>query len=127
MKLRNLTRRHLNINAWAKDEDGTLVRKVVTVAPDPAGAARVRYTERVTHHVDVDDAFRIDVVGRDYTSIEGVPDPVDGVFLVVCAPVARHPDLAGRDDILVPYRVIRAPGGRVVGCEGLKPGPGATL
>jgi len=47
-------------------------------------------------------------------TVQGLPERAAGVFLVVPRAVAQaHPH---RDDLLIPYRLVRDPGGAVVGC-----------
>ena len=46
--------------------------------------------------------------------VQGLPAPAPGVFLLVPRAVAQaYPD---RDDLLVPYRLVRDSRGAVVGC-----------
>jgi hypothetical protein len=47
-------------------------------------------------------------------TVQGFPERAAGVFLLVPRAVAQaHPH---RDDLLIPYRLVRDPGGAVVGC-----------
>jgi hypothetical protein len=47
-------------------------------------------------------------------TVQGLPERAAGVFLVVPRAVAQaHPH---RDDLLIPYRLVRDSGGAVVGC-----------
>lgn len=55
---------------------------------------------------------------------EGLPDPEDGVVLIVSALVAEHHSVEDREDIAYPGEAIRDGSGRVVGCRGLCAGPG---
>ncbi len=126
MRVRNLTRHPVNVNAWKSDPDLGVITRVVTIDPDPDGPAFVRFEDRRTHILPVGRDWNVDVVGRDFLSITGVPEQAEGVFLVVSAPVAAHPSLRGRNDILVPNRILKDRAGRIVGCESLKPGPGVV-
>lgn len=126
MKIRNFTRHDVNVNAWRADPEHGVLRRVATIPPDPDGPAFVRFEDRRTHILDVGDGWNVDVVGRDFLSITGLPEAAPGVFLVVSAPVASHPSLVGRSDILVPNRILKDQAGRIVGCESLKPGPGVV-
>lgn len=55
---------------------------------------------------------------------EGLPEPEEGVTIIVSALVAEHSSLAGRTDIAYPGEAIRDDNGRIVGCQGLCAGPG---
>jgi hypothetical protein len=47
-------------------------------------------------------------------TVQGLPERAAGVYLLVPRAVAQaHPH---RDDLLIPYRLVRDPGGAVVGC-----------
>jgi hypothetical protein len=47
-------------------------------------------------------------------TVQGLPERAAGVFLLVPRAVTQaYPD---RDDLLIPYRLVRDPGGAVVGC-----------
>ena len=54
----------------------------------------------------------------------GLPEPVEGVFLIVSALVAEHPSLADRTDLVYPGEPVRDPEGKIIGAKGLCAGPG---
>jgi hypothetical protein len=54
----------------------------------------------------------------------GLPDPADGVIVIVSALVAEHPSVAHRTDLAYPGEAIRDPDGKIVGAKGLCAGPG---
>lgn len=54
----------------------------------------------------------------------GLPEPQDGVLLIVSALVAEHPSLAWRKDLAFPGEAIRDPEGKIVGAKGLCAGLG---
>lgn len=54
----------------------------------------------------------------------GLPEPQDGVIVIVSALVAEHPSLATRNDLAYPGEAIRDTDGKIVGCRGLCAGPG---
>lgn len=54
----------------------------------------------------------------------GLPDPQDGVILIVSALVAEHPSVAQRTDLAYPGEAIRDADGKIVGAKGLCAGPG---
>jgi hypothetical protein len=58
---------------------------------------------------------------------EGLPDPEDGVILIVSALIAEHHSVEHREDLAYPGEAIRDESGRVVGCRGLCAGPGLAL
>ena len=49
--------------------------------------------------------------------VTGLPDPVEGVFLIVSGMVASA---APRGDVLSPGDLVRDEGGRPIGCRGLR-------
>lgn len=54
----------------------------------------------------------------------GLPDPQDGVIVIVSALVAEHPSVAARTDLAYPGEAIRDADGKIVGAKGLCAGPG---
>lgn len=107
---RNLTPHALNVHAL----DGSMI----TIAPDPRGAARVVYDrlppEQATiqgHEVGV-------AVAGSPREIIGLPDPEPNTVLIVAKAVAdaspRH-----RGDLMSPGRLIYDEDGTVTGCDGL--------
>lgn len=106
-ELRNLTPHVVNLRAASGE--------MLTI--EPTGLARCSQT--VQQVVEV-------VVGRDTIvlshvelgEVEGLPDPQNGVFLIVSRPVAEK--MRGlRSDLVVPGIPIRDEKGRVIGCDGL--------
>ncbi len=55
-----------------------------------------------------------------YGAVEGLPDPVPGVMLVVSGLVLDHPSVAHRTDLCAPGTPIRNEAGVVIGCRGLR-------
>ena len=53
----------------------------------------------------------------------GLPDPQQGIILIVSALVAEHPVVAHRIDLAYPGEAIRE-NGKIVGAHGLCAGPG---
>lgn len=56
--------------------------------------------------------------------VTGLPHHSPGVFLIVSALVAEHPDCRDRGDLVYPGEAIRDADGRVIGAIGLCAGPG---
>ena len=54
----------------------------------------------------------------------GLPEPQEGVIVIVSALVAEHPSVAHRVDLAYPGEAIRDTDGKIVGCRGLCAGPG---
>jgi len=54
----------------------------------------------------------------------GLPEPQDGVILIVSALVAEHPSVAWRSDLAYPGEAIRDSDGKIAGAKGLCAGPG---
>lgn len=59
----------------------------------------------------------IEVTRQTLGHVEGLPDPVPGLYFIVSRLVASAAD--NRDDLLVPGSLIRDDQGKVVGCKGL--------
>lgn len=59
----------------------------------------------------------IEITRQTLGRVEGLPDPVPGLYFIVSRLVASA--AAGRNDLLVPGSLIRDDQGRVVGCKGL--------
>jgi hypothetical protein len=62
------------------------------------------------------------VVVRPCTStctVEGLPDPENGVILLASSMVAEASAATGRTDVYAPDQLVRGEGGAVVGCRGL--------
>lgn len=113
----NLTPHPLYVYDDTTPEQGTeleLAPGLLVTIPPAGRTARLR-----THHMGfVDevqvDGIPIDVEGVAYGAVEGLPDPVQGVWYVVplvTALAARRPDL------LIPHRQVRNERGTVVGCK----------
>ena len=58
----------------------------------------------------------IQVTRQTLGHVEGLPDPVPGLYFIVSRLVASATD---RDDLLVPGSLIRDDQGKVIGCKGL--------
>lgn len=58
----------------------------------------------------------IDISRQTLGHVEGLPDPVPGLYFIVSRLVASA---AKRDDLLVPGALLRDDQGHVVGCKGL--------
>lgn len=59
----------------------------------------------------------IEVTRQTLGHVQGLPDPVPGLYFIVSRLVASAAD--NRDDLLVPGSLIRDDQGHVVGCKGL--------
>lgn len=59
----------------------------------------------------------IEVTRQTLGHVQGLPDPVPGLYFIVSRLVASAAD--NRDDLLVPGSLIRDDQGKVVGCKGL--------
>ena len=88
-------------------------RMVVVDGPtiEPSGEiARIDTSHEVVDLID-----GVKVYATVFGEIVGLPDPVEGVTLIVSALVAMR---AGRDDVMSPGQLVRDSEGRVIGCEG---------
>lgn len=59
----------------------------------------------------------IDVTRQTLGHVEGLPDPVPGLYFIVSRLVAAS--ACAREDLLVPGSLIRDDQGKVIGCKGL--------
>ena len=91
-----------------------------TLAPDPAGPARVAETicPDTTEKVS-----GIPVVRKILGEITGLPAPVPGVALVVSALVATAAWALQRTDVLAIGETVRDPAGRITGATSLASHP----
>ncbi len=106
MRVRNLTPHPVHLQA----PDGA----EVTIPPEGV-VPRVRETSAPAGAVDVE-GTAIPVVSVRRVGVVGLPEPEPGVLLIVSSLVA---EAAGRDDLVVPYDLIRDDQGRVVGARAL--------
>lgn len=53
-------------------------------------------------------------------AVTGLPEPAEGVTLVVSGLVLDHPSTAGRTDLAAPGELMRGPDGQPIGCRGLR-------
>lgn len=66
---------------------------------------------------DVDMAIGlIEVTRQTLGHVEGLPDPIPGVYFIVSRLVASATE---REDLLVPGALLRDDQGKVIGCKGL--------
>lgn len=107
---RNLTPHPL----YVKTVDGDYV----TIAPDPRGVARVIYDRLPPEQTIIDGhEIAISVAGQP-REIVGLPEPEEGVILIVAKAVADAAP-AYRGDLMSPGKLIRDEDGTVIGCDGL--------
>ena len=111
MDIRNLTPHPMNF---------ILPGETRTLAPDPAGPARVAETicPDTTEKVS-----GIPVVRKILGEITGLPAPVPGVALVVSALVATAAWALQRTDVLAIGETVRDPAGRITGATSLASHP----
>lgn len=90
----------------------------VTIAPDERGAARVVYDRLPPEQVQINGHEIAVAVAGSPREIIGLPEPEEGVILIVakavCDAAPRH-----RGDLMSPGRLIRDADGTVIGCDGL--------
>jgi len=106
MKLVNLTPHKVNLAT----PDGDL-------AVEPSGqVARVSETYSHIDEIEVG-GIKVPYGHVSYLAVDGLPDPEPGVLYIVSRPVAER--ATGRDDLVVPYRLVRDEQGQVIGAAGL--------
>ena len=91
-----------------------------TLAPDPAGPARVAETICPDTAKEVSG---IPVIRKILGEITGLPAPIPGVALLVSALVAAAAWALQRTDVLAIGEFIRDPAGRVIGAKSLASPP----
>ena len=91
-----------------------------TLAPDPAGPARVAET---LHPVPSGEVAGIPLVQKILGEIVGLPAPVPGVALLVSALVATAAWALQRTDVLAIGETVRDPAGRITGATSLASHP----
>lgn len=104
MKIINCTPHAINL--FVGDEERMVI--------DPSGLCpRCSQSEEI-----IGEILGIPVTKQTFGSVEGLPDPEEGVFLVVSRMVALA--ATDREDLLVPGPMVRDPEtGRPKGCNGL--------
>jgi len=103
----NLTPHELKLH----DEGGRLVATV----PPSGQVARVR-----TSAVRVGEAAEgVPLFVTEFGDVEGLPAPKPDTIYVVSGLVRSHPQVAAREDVYSPGRLLRDEQGRVVGAVGL--------
>ncbi len=106
MRVRNLTPHPVILQA----PDGA----EVTIPPEGV-VPRVRETSAPAGAVEVE-GVTIPLVTLRRSEVEGLPEPEPGTLLIVSSLVA---EAAGREDLVVPYDLVRDDQGRVVGARAL--------
>lgn len=79
------------------------------------GVARCAVAESLHGSQDVD-GVAVPFVAVTFGEIEGLPEPQDGVTYIVSAIVANAARAQGRQDVVVPARMVRDGEGKVLGC-----------
>ena len=111
MDIRNLTPHAVNF---------VLSEGTRTLAPDPAGPARVAET---LHPDTAGEVSGIPLVRKVFGEITGLPAPVPGTALLVSALVASAAWALERTDVLAIGESVRDSAGRVVGATSLASHP----
>lgn len=106
----NLTPHPLNVK--------TLNGNFITIDPDPRGAARVIYDRLPPEQVQIDGHEVAVAVAGAPREIIGLPEPEEGVILIVAKAVSDAAPRS-RGDLMSPGRLIRDEDGAVIGCDGL--------
>ena len=109
--IRNLTPHAINF---------VLPGETRTLAPDPAGPARV--AETICPDT-VKEVSGVPVIRKILGEITGLPAPVPGVALLVSALVATAAWALQRTDVLAIGETVRDPAGRITGATSLASHP----
>lgn len=109
--LRNFTPHPVNV----KTHDGNWI----SIPPDDAGPARIRYRSMEVTQIEVTDpecgTHFVPLVTQQLASIIGLPVERQGDLLIVSRTVAAEADY--RQDLVVPADLVRDANGRIVGCH----------
>ena len=101
MKIINLTPHPINLVS----NDGRLIDTI-----EPSGnVARIS-----VQHETVGELCNVPLVKSVYGEIEGLPEPIEGVWYIVSGMVKSA--LPERKDLVVPAQLVRDDSGNVVGC-----------
>lgn len=95
----------------------TLDESTITIAPDERGAARVVYDRLPPEQVQINGHEVAVAVAGAPREIIGLPEPEEGVVLIVAKAVSDA--VPNRGDLMSPGRLIRDEDGTVIGCDGL--------
>lgn len=96
-------------------EDGNVIATF-----EPAGViARAAQTDVPVGQVEVADGITVPIVSTSYGSPTDLPDPADGVYLVVSILTAQAAKAVGRStsDLLVTSAPVRDEAGRIIGAR----------
>lgn len=113
--LRNCTLHALDIQL----EDGRVLHLQVD-----GGPPTLEVVKEDLQAIRVSPEVEVPLVRSALATPMGLPDPKEGVILVVPAAAAEHPALAWRDDLAYPGEPVRDTNGTVIGVKGLYAGPG---
>ena len=111
INIRNLTPHAINL---------VLSEGTRTLAPDPAGPARVSET---LHPDTAGQISGIPLIRKILGEITGLPAPIPGVALLVSALVATAAWALQRTDVLAIGETVRDPAGRITGATSLASHP----
>jgi hypothetical protein len=123
VKFRNLTPHAVHIvdPACAEFDPRTRSSKlngerklVMTLAPEGGPPPRCS-----TKEVELGVWGGVPIIGVEFGSVEGLPPAEDGTFLIVSAIAANAAKAQGREDVLIPARLVRDGEGQIVGCLAL--------
>lgn len=121
MKLINLTPHEITIYLDGADP---------LVIPPSGMVARVAQEYVSVGNLDLGGGIAVPLVATQYGAIQGLPDPVDGVFYITSALVAQAAWSQGRKDVLAPDTgagAVRDDQGRIVGVRRLLAHPDLKL
>ena len=88
-----------------------------TVTLKPSGIVARCATTRTQVDVLTVDGVQIPVNQIGFGAVQGLPDPVNGVFFIVSSLVANA--AKGRQDLLTVDDAVRDAGGNIIGCRAL--------
>lgn len=81
----------------------------------PSGhIARCTYNEQTVENIG-----GVTTYGVKFDSIVNLPEEQEGTYYIVSSLAGQEGKLAGRKDLLIPYRRVRDSSGRIVGCLAL--------
>ena len=101
-----------------------VAREALGSVPDSSGPGEYNHCGQMIVEGLLVQCPRISVVRSTMGEPTGLPEPQDGVIVIVSALVAEHPSVASRTDLAYPGEAIRDADGKIVGAKGLCAGPG---
>ena len=116
MKLINLTPHEIKLHVGLFNQDNPYGDKKVIMIEPSGEVARVSEISEPQHLINLDDELSVRFYSREFGEVENLPKPQEDTIFLVSSLVAAATD---RDDLYVPYPLVRDDDGKVIGAAGL--------